>query len=261
MVAAYDYRPRNLKHIVGFPNDSAVITYQASFEMHEAARRLLAGLPPFTFAQRRGMSEAILEALCTTFDLLGVAVVILSSAGRVLFANKPAKAMMDKGWPIRMADGFLQGKDRETTAELRQALKLLGSGQQSAEARDYELCLAQSPAGQPGAIGCLRLLASGGNPEPAIALFITETGQTSQYGIDGLAEAYGLSKAETRVLSVFVEAQTPAETAARLNIAVSTVKSHIRKIFNKTNTSRQAELLLLIECCRTPFRKIDGGRE
>ncbi len=203
------------------------------------------------------MSEAILEALRTTFDQLSVAVLIVSSSGRVLFANEPAKVMLEKGWPIRISEEYLQGKDRATSAELRQAIELLGTDQQGVSARDYELCLAQSSPEQPGAIGCLRPLASAGGEELAIALFITETGQTSHYGIDALAEAYGLSKAETRILKALVETQSPAETAERLHIAISTVKSHIRKIFHKTNTSRQAELLRLVECSRSPFRKIE----
>ncbi len=202
------------------------------------------------------MSDAIFEALCAMFDQLGLAVFILSGCGQVLFANRPAHAMLEKGWPVRLVDGCLQGKDRAVSAELKRLIEALGSALPDTGAREHELCLAQSLAEQKGALGCLRLLTGGA--ETTIALFVAETGQTSQYGIDGFAAAYELSKAETRILKAFVEAQTPAEAAARLNIAPSTVKSHLRKIFHKTNTSRQAELLRLVECCRTPFRKTES---
>ncbi len=199
------------------------------------------------------MSEAIFETLCVAFDQLGVAVLVLSAGGRVLFANRQAKAMLEKGRPVRLMDGCLHGKDRAASEELKRAIESISrSGE---EVEDQELCLAQSTAGQEGAIGYLRLLPSVTAGEPVMALFITETGQTNQYGIDALAEAYGLSKAETRILKNLIEAQSPAEVATRLHISVSTVKSHIRKIFHKTNTSRQAELLRLVECCRTPLRK------
>ena len=186
-----------------------------------------------------------------------VAVLILSASGRILFANQAANSMLEEGWPIRLLDGCLQGKDRAVSAALRQAVELVSLSQQCEEARHYEVCLAQPSADRPGVIADLRPLTLG--TEPAIALFITQAGQTNHHGIDGLAEAYGLSKAETRTLKALVETQAPAEAAARLNIALSTVKSHLRKIFQKTNTSRQAELLRLVECCRMPFRKNDEG--
>ncbi len=89
----------------------------------------------------------------------------------------------------------------------------------------------------------------------AVAIFITEAAEANHHGVDGLAEAFGLSKAETRTLKALAETQDPTEVAARLNIAHSTVKSHLRKIFQKTNTSRQADLLRLVECCRPRFEK------
>ena len=203
------------------------------------------------------MSEPVFEALCVAFDQLSVAVLILSASGRILFANQAASLMLDEGWPIRLLDGCLQGKDRGVSAALKQAIELVSLSQEGEDARHYEVCLSQPSADRPGVIADLRPLTFGA--EAAIAVFITQAGQTNHHGIDGLAEAYGLSKAETRTLKALVETQGPAEAAARLNIALSTVKSHLRKIFQKTNTSRQAELLRLVECCRMPFRKSDKG--
>jgi len=204
------------------------------------------------------MSEAVFETLCVAFDQLSVAVLILSASGRILFANRAAGAMLEAGWPIRLLDGCLQGKDRSVSAALKQAIELVSSRQQSAEPCHYEVCLAQPSADRPGAIADFRPLSRDG-AEPIFALFIVQGGQANHHGIDGFAEAYGLSKAETRILKALVDTQGPAEAAALLNIALSTVKSHLRKIFQKTNTSRQAELLRLVECCRLPFRKSDKG--
>ena len=202
------------------------------------------------------MSEPVLEALCAAFDQLSVAIVILSVSGRILFANRAANDMLEAGWPIRLLDGCLQGKDRCASTALKDAIELLSSSQDDTEACHYEVCLAQPSADQPGAIAELRPLIFDG-AEPAIALFIMRAGQTTYHGIDGLSEAFGLSKAETQILKALSETQEPAEAAARLNIALSTVKSHLRKIFQKTNTSRQTDLLRLVDCCRTPFRKND----
>jgi DNA-binding CsgD family transcriptional regulator len=201
------------------------------------------------------MPEELLGALCAAYDELALAVLILSMNGRILFANLTAKTMLEKCWPIRASDGHVQAIEPAANAQLRKAIENLGRA--DGEASEHEFCLVRSSAEKPGAIGCLRLLQSLSGGEPAIAFFITETGQKSHYGLDGFAEAYGLSKAEARTLKALVEAQTPANAAVRLNVALSTVKSHIRKIFQKTNISRQADLLRLVESCRTPFRKTE----
>jgi DNA-binding CsgD family transcriptional regulator len=199
------------------------------------------------------MSEPVLEVLCAAFDQLSIAVLILSASGQILFANRAANDMLEAGWPIRLLDGCLQGKDRDVTAALKQAIELVSSSEQGAEAGPYEVCLAHTSVDRPGAIAELRPLTFD-DAEPAIALFIMQAGQATYHGIDGLAEAFGLSKAETRSLKALAETQDPAEAAVRLNLALSTVKSHLRRIFQKTNTSRQADLLRLVDCCRTPFR-------
>jgi DNA-binding CsgD family transcriptional regulator len=201
------------------------------------------------------MSNEYLEALCAAYDELSLGVVILSLSGRILFANAPARSMIDTRWPIRASDGHVQASEPEAHAEIGRFLESLKG--RRAHAGEYEFCLARFSAGQGGAIGCFRLLNSSSGGDPALAFFITESQQSSHYGLNGFSQAYKLSKAETRTLKEFVETQSPARTGARLDIALSTVKSHIRKIFNKTGTSRQAELLRLVEGCRTPFRKAE----
>ncbi len=201
------------------------------------------------------MSEELLEALCAACDELSLGILILSLRGRILFANLSAKAMIDRCWPIRALDGILQASEQEANGELKRIVESLSQG--SDKAVEYEFCLVRSSAGQAGAIGCGRRRIPPTAGTSSIALFITETTQKCYHGINGFAEVYGLSKAETRTLKALVETQTPARAAAHLKVALSTVKSHIRKIFHKTNTARQAELLRLVEGCRTPFRQAE----
>lgn len=200
------------------------------------------------------------EILRATLDQLSVAVIILAANGEPIFSNGAAKAMLEAGWPIRLADGCLQAKDRAVNAALKKAFEFVLSGEQCADTSRYEVCLAQPSAGQQQAIAHLRLLALPAS-EPNIALFIIQpSGAAHYYCVESLAEAYGLSKAETRTLNALMETGSPAEAAARLNVAVSTAKSHLRKIFQKTNTCRQADLMRLLERTRTPLRKAVPGK-
>lgn len=206
------------------------------------------------------MSDPLFETLRASFDQLSVAVLILSASRELLFANRPAKAMLETGWPIRLLDGCLQGKDRSATAALNQAFALLLSGEENTALSPYEVCIAHPSTDRPGAIAHLRLLNGSGRDRANIALFIVQSGAERHHGIEGLAGAYGLSKAETRTLKTLMETEGQAEAAARLGVAVSTIKSHLRKIFQKTNTDRQSHLVGLVESARTPFRKAGDGK-
>src|SRR5690606_17971188 len=58
-----------------------------------------------------------------------------------------------------------------------------------------------------------------------------------------LSSTFGLTPAETRVALALSEGTTPSEIAAGLNISRTTVAFHLRNIFQKTGSRRQAELV------------------
>ena len=59
-----------------------------------------------------------------------------------------------------------------------------------------------------------------------------------------LSEAYGLTPAEGRVLAGLLDGRDPGSIAEALGIAVSTVRTHIKRLYEKTGTSRQTELVV-----------------
>jgi DNA-binding CsgD family transcriptional regulator len=63
---------------------------------------------------------------------------------------------------------------------------------------------------------------------------------------EGFAKLYGLTPAELRILMAIAVGNGPQEAANILGISLSTVKSHLQHIFNKTGTNRQADLMQLL---------------
>jgi DNA-binding CsgD family transcriptional regulator len=61
-----------------------------------------------------------------------------------------------------------------------------------------------------------------------------------------IARALGLTAREASVACLLASGISPAETAARLQMQPSTVRVHLRTIFEKTGTRRQAELVALL---------------
>lgn len=57
---------------------------------------------------------------------------------------------------------------------------------------------------------------------------------------------FDLTPAEAKVAQALMEGLTVDEAATRLGLAPATIRTHMKRIFSKTGTSRQAELVLLL---------------
>ena len=58
-----------------------------------------------------------------------------------------------------------------------------------------------------------------------------------------LAEAYGLTSAEIRVLIALLKRRTLPEIATEFGVTHRTVKAHLQKLFEKIGVKRQADLV------------------
>lgn len=61
-----------------------------------------------------------------------------------------------------------------------------------------------------------------------------------------LAGVFGLTPAEARLASIIAEGRNPEDAAEELRISKSTARNHLKAIFAKTATRRQAELVALL---------------
>jgi len=61
-----------------------------------------------------------------------------------------------------------------------------------------------------------------------------------------LQQLFGLTPAEVRVALALLDGRSPAEAAAQLGISVQTVRNQLQGLYQKTMTSRQAELVVLL---------------
>src|SRR5262249_61953262 len=61
-----------------------------------------------------------------------------------------------------------------------------------------------------------------------------------------LAAAFGMAPAEARLAAQIVAGETLPEIAQREGISRETLRSRLKSIFEKTGTSRQSELVLLL---------------
>jgi DNA-binding CsgD family transcriptional regulator len=89
-------------------------------------------------------------------------------------------------------------------------------------------------------------LAEAGIRDAAVLLFVIDPVNRRSIPLGQLMNAYGLTRAEARVALAASSGSTVIESARLLGLSPNTIKTHLRRVFAKTATARQAELAGLI---------------
>jgi DNA-binding CsgD family transcriptional regulator len=88
----------------------------------------------------------------------------------------------------------------------------------------------------------------------AAAVIIQDPAEGAPPPVEAIGLLYGLTTAERNVLEHVAASHAPQETADRLGVSVNTIKTHLQKIFAKTNTARQADLVRLVARSTAPLK-------
>jgi DNA-binding CsgD family transcriptional regulator len=80
----------------------------------------------------------------------------------------------------------------------------------------------------------------------AVAIFIRAAEDDAISLREILANCYALTKAELRLATQLYEGLSLADAAARNSVSVETIRAQLSAVFDKTNTRRQSELVVLL---------------
>ncbi len=204
----------------------------------------------------------LLEALCAGLDGLSAGFVASFTSGRILHANRAALDMIASGWPVRTHAGHLRMSEPKREDLLLKGLRQVAEEASRGDPQEVCLAITLAPAAaeKRAAIATLRpLLVQADREKCVVALFITQTGGAERMSLDGIAECFGLTPAETRALVQFVKRSSVGEVAKALDISDNTAKTHLQNIFRKTGSSRQAQLIRLVSELQAPLRSAANG--
>ncbi|GEM_PF-5189746 len=180
-------------------------------------------------------------------DLLAAPALLVDARRRILALNALAKQLdwrgagfdTKVGAPIGelLPRAFTRRVDTQLTSMLERACRLASPALVGA------LRMAPPDLGavpQPVAVVAL----GRGNGEEGLAV-LTAGGRrrSDEQWSTMVGAAYGLSVAESRVAWLLTEGLAPDQIAAQLNVTMATIRSHLKRLFVKTSTSRQAELV------------------
>ncbi|MDI7861818.1 response regulator [Rhizobiaceae bacterium n13] len=192
-----------------------------------------------TKSLQRGIRETV-DALASSLDRLVTGFVLLDATGRVVCANETARAIIADGDAIIQTPTGLTGINRTATQQFREALAATMRGEHQEESvllpRDY---------GNPVQMHFLRLGHTGIDGEEVAALLI-DPDRRRELSPDAVRKMYGLTPAEARLCVALANGKRLDEISDDFGIAPTTIAFHLKNVFRKTQTSRQSELVLLL---------------
>jgi DNA-binding CsgD family transcriptional regulator len=214
----------------------------------ELARRLH---PDLIRAVNLGRKFADLGALATglaeTFERSPHGVLLLDDAGRVVHANSIAERLVKEGDGLCVVGGRLGAWPTEAARQLEAligraigrdaASRLGGSMALPTASRLLPLSLTVAP------LRSERMMAVAA---PSVLVCVTDLEAGASLPAQHLAALFGLTPAECRVALALLEGATPREAAAQFGVSPHTVHGQVARIFEKTGTRRQSELVRLM---------------
>lgn len=266
-IGAYGYRDSAISLLAKSASQFGSLSIQRTAEKPPFSEHDLSVLRCLAPHVRRAVSIGdLLEArslvsdrLSTALDLLTVGIVLANATGFVVHANAKAHQLFDEGSTIRSVNGALQATDAKSHKDLSVAILAAARGTTVAVSPAGITVALKGPNGRSHAAWVLPLDAGlrrelGASFDASAAIFIRELGDTSPIPGELFVRHYGITQAECRVLLAIVQGRTLQETADGLGISHATVKTHLSRLFQKTGTQRQTDLVRLAMTALAPAR-------
>jgi len=193
------------------------------------------------------------RALRRVLGLLPMPLVVLDTAGALVCASLGAERLIAERPDLEVRDGMLTSSRRDAAASIAAAVKAVA-------------LVANVPATAGTPIGPAPVVDLSPTTEQALGLdFLplhAQSGDEDLGGVEGrvlvvlhdpaarvrlspvlLAQLYGLTPMEAATAAAIAEGSSPSDIARARGCADDTVRSHLKRILEKTGTHRQADLV------------------
>jgi DNA-binding CsgD family transcriptional regulator len=235
---------------------------QARFE--ERDRTVLRLLAPhycrsLTIADALSLKSLKSQTLEATLESVAAGVYLLARDGGVVHMNQAAAGQVAAGGALSISGNRLVPVDGAAAAHL--ALALGDAARRETRLPPSGRAIA-IPGNSGGGFIATVLPLDGGRrsavarPLAAIAVvFVQDPRAITPLPGEAFATLYRLTSAEIRVTLAMATGLQPQEVADTLGNSLPTVKSHLARIFEKTGTTRQADLVALLTRAAPPLAR------
>jgi DNA-binding CsgD family transcriptional regulator len=196
-------------------------------------------------------------AFADMLDGLSVGLFLVGAGGRIVYANASGHALAREGGCLSAHGGRLRAADPDADHSLRHIFSAAEGGDPSVGVKGIAVPL-KSRDGERYVAHVLPLTAgarrkTGTSYAAVAAVFVRKAELDLQSPFEAIAQDFQLTPAELRVLFAIVDVGGVPEVAPVLGISETTVKTHLQRLFEKTMTRRQADLVKLVAGYTSPL--------
>lgn len=190
------------------------------------------------------------NAFSSVLDRMNQAVMLLDTAGRVIFLNQSAQTISDRKDGLKISEGKLSARSASENGVLRKMIHDAGMAAwgRKAEQPGGNLLISRSSLEHSYrlTIAPVRPNVIAGLEEPAVAVFISDPMADIRTPIEDLQNIFGLTPAEARLSQMLTRGKGLREAAEEIGVSYNTVRTQIRSVLAKTGTRRQTELMRVL---------------
>ena len=190
-------------------------------------------------------------------DSLSAGLFLIAPDGRVVHANAAGNDMLDAGDLLHAVHGRLATRDRQADKALHEIFAASDHGDAGIGTKGIALPLTTHDGER--YVAHMLPLTSGERRHAAktytatVAMFVCKVAMQGPPVPEVIGKLYSLTPAELRVLLAIVDVGGIPEVAAAFGVADSTIRTHVGRLFDKTGTARQADLVKLVAGFSTPL--------
>jgi DNA-binding CsgD family transcriptional regulator len=210
------------------------------------ADRAQAGLPPASITaalaprpERRRAASLSSQWMTLVLEELDYGVVLLNAGGQVLHCNLAARRCLETGQhPLRLANGHVSARHAADDEALSDAL---AAAERAGRRCLLKLSGGNKPTAQPANVVVVPL--NRDVSQAAVLLVLERPQLCGDLAAQWFALRYKLTPTETAVLKVLAAGDKPGQVAQQQGVAISTVRSQIQSIRDKSGAGSISELL------------------
>jgi len=203
----------------------------------------------------RTITSQVLEA---TLDGLAAGVYLTDRQGRIVYMNAAAERQAKTGNAVQIINNRLSARSPAVSETLARAIDNATRDETASEAGGHAVALPDDDGA--GLVASVLPLDRGmrrsvSTPFAACAaVFVQDPKVAPPLPGEAFAKLYGLTGGELRALLTMAPGLSAKEAGDMLGISESTVKTHLQRVFGKTGTSKQTELMQLLKDSAPPVR-------
>ncbi len=178
-------------------------------------------------------------------DWMDQGVLLVTPAAILVHANRIAQSLLGAADGLSAAGGVVACHRADETGRLRRSIRAVSAVAAALPA----LLVAHRPSGR-RPLSLLVAPLGGGEAlapdRPGACILVNDADRIEPATERHLLEMYDLTRAEARTALALLDADRLQDIADRFGVSLSAIRIHLQRVYEKTDTHRQAELVRLL---------------